>query len=106
MAKEVPLASRLSSKARAASSLHAGRDAHELAVRGDRAGHGGAVRMRFVFAAERIEAFDDRGIEIRIFRVDFRIDHGDQDIFPGRDVMRLFDLQFAQNVLRRVILRL
>ena len=82
--------------------LRARRDAQKLSVRGDRAGHRGAVLVRFVVAAQRVEVLHDRAVEIGIFGVDLRIDQRDQDVFPGRDVMRLLDLQFAQHVLRRV----
>src|SRR6202035_3524632 len=40
-----------------------------------------------------------------MFCVDFRIDHGNQDILARCDLLRLRDLQFRQDVLRRIALR-
>ena len=49
--------------------------------------------------------FFDRAGKIRVLGVDFRIDHSDRNIFPGCDLMRLFDLQLAENVLRCIAAR-
>jgi hypothetical protein len=79
--------------------LRARRNADDFSVRGDRARHGGAVLMRFVIAAERIEIFHDHAVQIWIFDVDLGIDQRDGDIFAGGDAMGLLDVQFAEHVL-------
>ena len=84
--------------------LRARRDADDLSVRGDRAGHGGAVLMRLVIAAERIEIFHDHAVQIWIFDVDLGIDQRDGDIFACGDAMGLLDVQFAEHVLLGVAL--
>ena len=52
--------------------LRARRDADQFAVRGDGAGHLGAVQVRRRVAAKRVEAFDDTAVEIGMLGVDFR----------------------------------
>jgi hypothetical protein len=73
-------------------------------VRGDRAGHGGAVLMRLVVAAERVEVLQDHAVQVRIFDIDLGIDQRDGDILAGGDPMRLLDLQFAQHILLGIAL--
>ena len=71
-------------------------------MRRDRAGHPGAVRVRRVAAADRVELLDDGPGEIRMADVDLGIDHGNQHIAAGRELVRLVEPQFADHVLSKV----
>jgi hypothetical protein len=49
-------------------------------VRGNRACHAGAVRVRIFRRANRVEALRHRALEVRMRDVDFRIDHRDRHV--------------------------
>ena len=84
--------------------LRTRRDAQKLAMRGDGAGHFGAMQMRSFTAAERVEAFYDGAIEIRVLGVDLGVDHREQHVLSRCELMRLRDLQFGKNILCRIAL--
>ena len=71
-------------------------------MRCDRARHGGSVRLRTASATQGVEFFFDRAGEVRVRGLDFGIDHRDRHVFAGGDLLRLFDMQCAQRVLRIV----
>ena len=77
----------------------AGRDAHELAMRHDRAGHSGAVRMRLVAPADGVEPLDDGALEVGMLEVDLGIDHRHQHIASGRHAMNVAQPQLVDDVL-------
>ena len=81
-----------------------GRDSQQPLVRGDRARHAGAVRVRLFRRADRAEALRDHALEVGVGGVDFRIDHRDRDIGAADDAVDVGDLELLQDVLRGVTL--
>ena len=67
-------------KACTASSRAAGAVPEQTLVRGNRARHAGAVGVRLLRRAHRVEALRHRALEIRMGGVDFRIDHRDRHV--------------------------
>src|SRR6185437_8187825 len=72
-------------------------------VRGNRARHAGAVRIRWrIGAATGVVALDDPAGEVRLFRIDLRIDQRDDDVFALSDAVYGAELQFLHDVLRGI----
>ena len=65
----------------------------------DRAGHAGAVRMRLLRLADRVVLLGDRAGEIGMVGVDLGVDHRDQHLVAGRDLVDLGELQLLDDVL-------
>src|SRR6185437_9458088 len=78
-------------------------NAEETDVRGNRARHAGAVRIRWrIGAATGVVALDDPAGEVRLFRIDLRIDQRDDDVFALSDAVYGAELQFLHDVLRGI----
>ena len=73
-------------------------------VRGDRARHAGAVRVRLFRRADRAEALRHHALEVGMRGVDFRIDHRDRDIGAADHAVDVGDLELLEDVLRGVAL--
>ena len=61
---------------------HLGRDADQLAVRGDGAGHGGAMHMRGRGGADHVVLARDHAGKIGMLGVDLGIDHRHDHVVP------------------------
>src|SRR5208337_5465926 len=77
-------------------------NAHELAMRHDRARHSGAMRVRPVGTAYGIESLDQCAGEIGMPAVDLGVDHRDQHIAPGCNPVDLSQMKLAHHVLAKV----
>ena len=80
--------------------LHLRRNADQFAVRGDGAGHGGAVRMRRRRRAERVVFVHDHAGEIGMAGVDLGIDHRHQHVVAAADAVRFHEMQLGNDILR------
>ncbi len=80
------------------------RDAEQPVARGDRARHGGAVRVRRLLGGERVELLGNLALQLGVPLVDLGIDHRDGDALAGGELVGLFELELADHVLRRVAL--
>jgi hypothetical protein len=80
--------------------LHFRRHANQLGMRGDGAGHAGAVHMRRRLPAERVVFVGDHAGEIGMAGIDLGIDHRHQHIVAIGDAMRFQQMQFGNDVLR------
>ncbi len=78
------------------------RDPQQPLVRGNGAGHAGAVRMRLLRRAHCIEALRHRALEIGVSSVDFRIDHRDRHIGALGYPVDVGNLELLQGVLRGI----
>ena len=85
--------------------VRAGRNAQELAVRGDGAGHAGAMRMRRLVGTGGIELTAEDAFEVGVTGIDLRIDHRDWDIGALDSAVDVGEPQLAQDVLRGVAFR-
>ena len=81
--------------------MHRGRSADELAMRRDHARDAGAVRMRLVGRAGRIERRRDDARKIGMGRIDRGVDHRDQHMLALGERMRLRQVQLGERILRR-----
>ena len=88
--------------ARMARILRGWRRAHQPRMRGDRAGDRGAVLMRLLRLAERVERADDHARKLGMAEVDAGIDHRDQDRVAVGERVRLADAELGERVLRRI----
>ena len=86
-------------KARTASSFTFGATPIELGMRGDGAGHAGAVRVRRRGGAERVELADEHAGEIGMLRVDFGIDHSHDHVVAIGELVRFQKMQLGNDVL-------
>ena len=68
-------------------------------MRRDRAGHAGAVRMRLLRPPDGVVLLDDRAGEVGMIGVDLGVDHRDQHLAAGRDLVHLGELQLLDGVL-------
>ena len=81
------------------------RSAEEPLVRGNRAGHAGAVCVRFLRRAHRVEALRHCALEVGVRDVDFRIDHCDRHVGAANNAVDIGNLELLQHVLRGISLR-
>jgi hypothetical protein len=79
-------------------------DPDQLTVGGNRAGHGGAVKMRLV-RAEHVEARRDRAGEIRMRHIDAGVDHRHEHALAGGQAVGIGQMQLGDHVLGRIALR-
>ncbi len=80
------------------------RDAEQPAVRGDRARHAGAVRVRLLLDAGGVVAVDHGAFEIGMAGVDLGIDHRDRDVGCARAAEDVAHLELLQHVLPGIAL--
>jgi hypothetical protein len=73
-------------------------------VRSNGAGHAGAVCVRFLRRAHRVEALRHRALELGMRHVDLRIDHRDRHVGAAYRAVDVGNLELRQDVLRRVSL--
>ena len=79
-----------------------GRHAHQPRAGGDGAGDRGAVRVRLLGLAQRIERAGDHAAQLGMPGVHAGIDHRDQDVVALGQAVRLLQPQLGQRVLRRI----
>ena len=68
----------------------------------DRAGDGGAVLVRLLRLAERVEGAGDHARKFGMAEVDAGIDHRDQHRVAVGERVRLADAELGERVLRRI----
>ena len=68
-------------------------------MRGDGADHAGAVRVRLIGPADGVVFLGDRAREIGMLVVDLGVDHGDQHVVAGRDLVDLGKPQLVDDIL-------
>ena len=71
-------------------------------MRHDGAGNAGAVNVRALGAAERIEIVGDGIGKFRMLGVDAGVDHGDRHVGAMRQRMCLRQAELGQRILRRI----
>ena len=71
-------------------------------ARGNGADHAGAMGMRPLVAADGVVLYDHRAGEIGMVTSMAGVDHRDQDVVSGRDLVRLVEVQLADDILLRV----
>ena len=81
------------------------RDAEQLAMGDDGAGHSVPCSSGFSRLPDGIERGGDRAAEIGMGGVDLRIDHGDQHARAGRDLVGFGEVQLGDRVLRGIAAR-
>jgi hypothetical protein len=73
-------------------------------MRGNRARHASAVRVRILGRANCVEALRHHALEVRMRDIDFRIDHRDRDIGATDHAVDVGNLELLQHVLRGIAL--
>ena len=71
-------------------------------MRGDGSRHAGAVRVRLVRRAHRVEALCHRAFEIRVGGVDLEVDHRNRHIGAADHAVHVNEAELLQDVLRGV----